>query len=166
MAKNTALQDLPDDRVKIDLNKLVELRMQGMKSIDLAQYFKCSRQAIHQALKRYTLDPKNLKDYRKTKADRMELLQGMIVTSIDESVIKKASFLQRVTGAGILEDKIRLIRGESTENINIRSVVARCDGELDEAKVRLAELREGVGSVTTATPYIVGQDGEAEGVEG
>jgi hypothetical protein len=52
-------------------------------------------------------------------ADLFEKLTRETLESITTSDIEEASLLQRVTSAGIMVDKTRLLRGESTSNIDV-----------------------------------------------
>lgn len=148
---------VPDGRVKIDLEKALDLRIKGVPVSDIAKLFKVTETQVYRRLKRYKTDPANVVDFRKSKAKKMEFIQAEILASITPEDIKKTPFIQRVTSFGILEDKIRLIRGESTSNVNLQGVLANATGDLDRIRERIQGLLSGE-TVTTATQHIVGQE--------
>jgi len=59
------------------------------------------------------------RDYQNNKADVFDAIQRRIHRSITDEDIAKAPLLPRVTAAAILEDKARLIRGQSTQNVSV-----------------------------------------------
>ena len=153
---------VPDGRVKIDLDKAIDLRMKGVPVSDIAKLFKVTETQVYRRLKRYKTDPGNISEFRKSKANRMEFIQAEILHSITPECIKKTPFVQRVTSFGILEDKIRLLRGESTQNLSLISNLGSMKQDRDEIMQKLNTLATSAETVTTGTQDIVGQNDEAE----
>jgi len=65
-------------------------------------------------------------------------LQHKIIRSIDDADIEKTPMTKRVVAIGILEDKKRLIRNQTTERIDITVVTA----SIAELQKQAAELRK------------------------
>lgn len=117
------LPTLPDNLPKIDIDKAVQHRFNGLTMAEIGKIFNCSKQAVSQALAPYKNIPKGYKTYKDRKAEILELKQYELVCAVDAAAIKKMQPYQAITAIGILEDKIRLIRGESTQNVSVHSVV-------------------------------------------
>jgi predicted DNA-binding protein YlxM (UPF0122 family) len=98
---------------------------------ELAERCNVSRQAVSQMLIRYGIDDKCLESFKKSRADIFAGIQETVAASFTPEDIKKASFKDRVVAMGILYDKERLERGESTQNISVRLASAVLDAEQD-----------------------------------
>lgn len=118
--------------VKIDLAKLIELRSKDVPVSDIAKLFKCSEVAVYAQLKKFKTDPAHLKNFSRTKDQVYEFIQQEITNSITPADIEKTPFIQKLTGLAILEDKVRLIQGKSTENVSIKSITSNIARELEE----------------------------------
>jgi predicted DNA-binding protein YlxM (UPF0122 family) len=84
---------------------------------EIADIVNTSRQHVHQTLERYGIDTKDLETYKDRRAEVLAGLQDKILKTVDDASIKDASVLQKVTAFGILYDKERLERGQTTQNI-------------------------------------------------
>lgn len=132
--------DLRTTAGKIDMSKLIELRIKGLSGVDIGKHFNCTPQAVYQALDRYKTDPAHLKSFKDNKADVYEFIQGEVINSVTPECINKTPFTSRIVALGILEDKIRLIRGQSTGNISVKSTVEHYANKLEEINKVLAEI--------------------------
>jgi len=103
----------------IDVKKALELRQQGVTYTDIGKVFNVSKQAVEQALRPYKGKFRQLEQYKVNRADILAEIQLEILKSLDCDSIKKASAYQRIGMYGILYDKERLERGESTENVSV-----------------------------------------------
>lgn len=76
-------------------------------------------------------------------AARLEELAGLLVDDLTSAETRRAaSFSQLATGLGIAVDKMRLLRGESTENIALNmsaEIKGAAASELDEWRQRQQE---------------------------
>ena len=104
----------------IPLEELLEYRQRGWSIQEIATQVGCSRQNVSDRLQRANID--GLQMYSKHKASVFEAKQKQILDSITEDKIANMSAAQAVVGAAIFEDKIRLIRGQATEIIDIRQI--------------------------------------------
>lgn len=64
----------------------------------------------------------SLRDFQASKADVYDALQQRLLLSITQEKIDKTKPMEAITGAAILEDKARLVRGQATA-INMTAVV-------------------------------------------
>ena len=100
----------------------------------------------HKTVKRCCMDPRNaeeIKEIQRELAGYFEDLGVRLITSISDEDILKLNCYQRVIAAGIAVDKFRLLRNESTENINIHEIHANIEDRRErimELKIRKAEI--------------------------
>ncbi len=64
----------------------------------------------------------SLREFQSNKADVYDALQQRLLLSITQEKIDKTKPMEAITGAAILEDKARLVRGQAT-SINMTAVV-------------------------------------------
>lgn len=89
-------------------------------------------------IKRYLSCPeasRQIQEIKEELGDFFEDLAKRMITSITDQDIKKINAYQRTVSAGISVDKLRLLKDESTENIDIRAAI----GNLEEMKAQLLE---------------------------
>lgn len=86
--------------------------------IEIAESVDTSISNVSHTLKRYGITPNTVESFKNNRAEIFAGLQEKILKTINEDAIKDASVLQRITSAGILYDKERLERGQSTQNIS------------------------------------------------
>ena len=136
-------QDLPTlDPVDnpISMAKVIELRNKGLTYKEIGQIFGCSKQAIHQRLQPFIPSIDNLKTSKHHRADTLHVINDTLLNSLTGDDIKKSSPYQRVGMFGVLYDKERLERGESTQNVAYKDQ-SQAMGALDkEIKAIEAEL--------------------------
>ena len=90
----------------------------------IARKVGCTEGNVSQVLKSYLqgITPDELSDFRENKPAIFEALQHRTLASITAEDITKASYMQRVTGAAILQDKVSLMRGQPT-SIHVHALV-------------------------------------------
>ena len=88
----------------------------GISQVEIAERVGCTQGNVSDVLKRFLRDHSlsELQAFQENKAVIFEAMQYRTLASISDADIAKASYLQRITGAAILEDKIRLSRGQPT----------------------------------------------------
>ncbi len=124
----------------ISIEAIAALRREGMSLQRIADALGCSKQNIHYRIR----DADDFVDFGKCKDHKFENLQRKIYNSIDQGKHQKSSLLQDVTALGILEDKIRMLRGQATLRIESFSVTA----SLDDLERRKQELLKTVRCTT------------------
>lgn len=113
---------------KLDVSKMLELKTVNQLSYsEIAAIDGTTPQNIHSKIKDL-LPTEETKTYQEHRADILSNLQLKLLSNLDDDRLKKASAFQLVGAAGLLYDKERLERGQSTENI------AQIHGDI--AKVR------------------------------
>jgi hypothetical protein len=110
---------------KIDLKKAIDMRLKGITLDDIAKYFGCTKQSVHERLKPY-VDSEDI-DLELWKEKRADILAGKQATALSlltPDDIKKASAKDKSLIFAILYDKERLERGQSTSNVSVLFRVA------------------------------------------
>ena len=130
---------------RVDLSKAIKLILvKGVPQADVARAMGVSHQAINQAVKPFKalLDaPLPTQAYNDRKEDILDAaMSKLLVHSVAPEKIKKASTYQLVGSFGLLFDKQRLIRGESTSNFDIRSQSVYLGREIERIKQELSDL--------------------------
>lgn len=110
---------VPDIRPCMDVPTFVSLIQRGMSQSQIASAYKRSKQAISQ-WKQYHAD----EIYRLLQPDSYLALKFKDISittldSISQKDLEKASYLQKMTAAGIAVDKYRLLSSQSTANVDL-----------------------------------------------
>ncbi len=90
-------------------------------------------------VKRACLNPDMATQIEKVKvalADRFEDLATRMVVSISDEDITRINAYQRTIAAAASTDKMRLLRGASTENISLHAIIERIEREEREQPAR------------------------------
>jgi len=97
-----------------------KLRYPEMSNAQIAKRVGCDKSNVSRVLSRFLgkHSEDELREFQQNKADVFDSLQMRALMSINDATISKASLLPRITGAAILEDKSRVIRGQATQ-INV-----------------------------------------------
>ena len=106
---------------KIDKRKLIET-VQANPNLSVRQLgtlMDTTHSAIVQALQRYGIDKERLEGYKANRADVFAGLQEIVASSLTAGDINNASVRDRTMLMGVLYDKERLERGQSTSNQSV-----------------------------------------------
>ncbi len=136
------IKSLTGARSKIDLNRALALRIKGLNYDDIAQLLGVSRGCVIANLGSYMAEGLDLTIFKQNRADLLAGKQAQILKTLSEAEIRKASPYQRVGMFGILYDKERLERGQSTQNVSY----AAMSRELEDLDREILELEAGLGS--------------------
>lgn len=104
---------------RIDLKQALSMRLKGVSGSEIARAQGVSATAVNKRLKPLlTKIPgwEHRTEYQDKQADILDALAAGIVSSITPKDLKKASLLSKVNSMGVLIDRSRLIRGQSTSN--------------------------------------------------
>jgi hypothetical protein len=107
---------------------------------EIGKMVDCSHVNVITVLKRYGINRDETEDYRNGRAEIFAGMQHRILKSITEADIKGMTGLARLTGVGILYDKERLERGQSTSNVDVR-VTAALEVELSQIDKEIERLK-------------------------
>lgn len=114
-------------RGSLDVGKALKLRMTGLTYEEIGERLGgFDKSSVCRALHQFTAlleHPESVKTYRENEADLLDAVRMKLITSLpnDLAVQKgkgKLSGYQKVGMYGILFDKTRLLRDQSTENVS------------------------------------------------
>lgn len=91
----------------------------GATQTQVAKSVNVSKQAVSQMLQRYGIESKFLESFKENRADILAGMQDTVLASLTEVDLNKASLRDRVISFGVLYDKERLERGQSTSNVAV-----------------------------------------------
>jgi predicted DNA-binding protein YlxM (UPF0122 family) len=103
----------------VDVKKALSQRLKGVSCAEIAEGMGVSRMAVSKRLKPLLSKVPGYEyrlEYQDKQADILDALAAGIVGSITPKDLKRASLLSKVNSMGVLIDKSRLIRGQSTSN--------------------------------------------------
>lgn len=105
---------------KIDLEKAIELRLKGVAYQDIATFFGCSKAAVIQRLKPYVA-PTDIDTelYIKNRAAILANRQVSVLAEMTPEKLERSSAKDLAVTFGVLYDKERLERGQSTSNQSV-----------------------------------------------
>ena len=130
---------------KVHLYEALELRYQHNCTLqEVADKYGVSRQAIDDRIQRFLakiLNPEELRAFRQRRADLWDSLEHRGLTRALD-MAEKSSGAQATMMAGVAFDKGRLLRGESTANLGLRSTVEHATDMLDAINGELADLNQ------------------------
>ena len=132
---------------KLDVAKALILKNKGLSYRDIAKQFDCSTNAVFLGLKKlnkHLLTPADSSKFNELESRLLSSARSKIIAhALDDKTLKKANFLQAMTGYAICLDKQRLISGQSTHNIlsvMIRSAHDSIDRNDDSIKIENAKV--------------------------
>lgn len=101
---------------------------------EIGKMVDCSHVNVIKVLERYGINKNETEDYKAHRGDIQAGIQDRILKSITDADIKAMPVGQRLMGYGILYDKERLERGQSTDNqsvivTHIRDLQSRLRGD-------------------------------------
>jgi hypothetical protein len=115
---------------------------------EIADHFGCAKQSVHEALKPFTNIMKShgeLKTFRDNQVALLESLLGNLTADIsDPDKRKKASLNNTAYAYDRIFNSLRLLKGESTENIENAHTYEKTLEEI-EAEIAAIDCREVVG---------------------
>jgi hypothetical protein len=126
----------------IPISKIIELRNKKLTYSQIGKILGCSRENICMRLQPFRHSIENIKQVKDNRADTLAVISDTVLNSLTIEDIKKASAYQRVGMFGILYDKERLERGESTQNVAYANL---SDKDLD---TKIQELERKLGTST------------------
>ena len=159
---------------KVDYSQALDLKLNhGLNYPQIAKIQGVSTQAIHKKLQHF-LPTQDTEEYKDKRADILAHTQLKLITQIDSKRLKKAQLRDLVVSAGILYDKERLERGQSTTNVDVH--LERADLKTLEAeKRRVREELKSLGidpdnpdrvTIVPGDPFLDYQDPESVMITG
>lgn len=141
-------QDIPISRRKKNKtivsketkDRVKKLGKTNLTHDEIAEMVGLDRSTISKMLKRFNVHKEELETFRGEKADAMAVVQREILNNVTVEEIKKAPLQVKMMAFGVLFDKERLERGQSSANIDIRAIAA-LEAELGDIDKELAALK-------------------------
>ena len=120
-----AQPELPNNLHKgIPLYDIIDaIENKNLSITETAKLLNSSKSNISERLSKAGYRPKYLENYKSHRADILSSYQQIILNSLTPKDLEKAGLSQKMMAFGILYDKERLERGQSTENIAYQDVV-------------------------------------------
>lgn len=147
-----SMQALPDNskfaNKNIPLADIVDLREKGLSHAQIGKVLGCSASNVKWRLRQINTRLASLDTFKKVQTDLLTLKVKDMVTALTMDKIKSMAGRDLVTCIAILIDKVRLLDGESTQNISYKAYIERYDNlevQKQAIKQRLAELRQLTG---------------------
>jgi transposase len=95
----------------------LKMKMGGMTYAEIGRIEGISKVSVYKQINHLIPNEQDLEIYKKHRADILASKQVELLQALTPDKIKDASALQLITGMGILTDKERLERGQSTQNV-------------------------------------------------
>lgn len=120
--------------------QIVELHDNNHTTHTIAKMFDCSHQAVSGAIKRHAGRLQRVENFKKNRADLFAEKQHELLSGLDRAAVKKMAPAAAVVALGILFDKERLERGQSTEIIDTKSLIINAEVKLQTSISTLTEV--------------------------
>jgi len=125
----------------MELEQVKALRASGLT------YHAISKQLgrNHKTIKKACLDPEMAPQIEQVKvalADRFENVAVRMLTAISDKDINALDAYKKTLSAAISTDKMRLLTGQSTENISLHAIIEKIEREEREERERPARERQ------------------------
>ena len=127
----------------IPISRIIQLRKRGNSYSEIGKILGCTKQNVELRLRPFKGEIEALESFKEQRADVLAVYQQKLLNSLTDSDIKRMPPGSRLTGFGILYDKERLERGQSTDNIAVEALIEdlhNTQEQLDKIRERKAEL--------------------------
>ena len=142
----------------IPIEALIQLDRQGLTYEEIGKRVGLSKWSVWQRFKTAGYMSEHLQAYKDSRADVLAYYQQQILSSLSEADLKKASLQVKIMAFGILYDKERLERGQSTSNISaITSIIQAVHDRKPQPIVVSDDPIISIDSPVTGSPDIPGQ---------
>ena len=102
----------------IPIQTLIHYAEKGLTLDDIGRIVNVTKSAISQRFTKARYTPDRLREFRESKAEIYEYVQERLINSLTPSDLRRMAPDRRIWSIAVLEDKIRLIRGQSTANVS------------------------------------------------
>ncbi len=143
----------PNIATSLDTGKALELRLKGLSFSEIGRIGGLTKQAVEKRLAKFTRmlqHPEAVSAFRTHEAELLDAVRTDLITSLaDDLRVKsgrhKLSGYQKVGMYGILFDKMRLLRNESTANVsNLTAIIQAAIGDGKRAPATASPSVSGV----------------------
>jgi hypothetical protein len=126
------LPDTTKHRAKgVDWVEVLNLKQKDLSHAQIAKIMDCSRQNVDYLVKQYGQELAVVETFKKNRGDLLAAKQSQLLTALTPEKIDKMAGRDLVVSLGILQDKERLEKNQSTNNVSMfaRIVMAACEDE-------------------------------------
>jgi len=144
MALDNLQTNIPTDRPgpkDIPLSGLIEARQKNLTLAQIGKIYGCSPQAVSQRLSK--VDIPGLERFKRNRADIFAHKQRQILDAITPAKMEGAAINTLAVSLGIMYDKERLERGQSTANVSYKGTLEAVDAKMQEMAEELRAMGEG-----------------------
>ena len=128
---------------RVDVSQALDLKYNHFLSYDaVAKIQGVTKQAIHNRIK-HLLPNNDTQYYQDHRANILSHIQLKLLSQVDSPRLKKVNIRDAVISAGILYDKERLERGQSTTNADMKILSVT----LQELEAQERELKRSLGDL-------------------
>ena len=111
------------ERPTVSISKALELRSKGLTYDEVGKVLGFTKQAIQQRIAPFISAIDNVTTSQAQSAELWTVIRDSALNSLTPEDYQKASLLQKVTAAGISDDKYRRAADLSTANVNIMASI-------------------------------------------
>src|SRR3990172_5314196 len=145
-------------RNTLPIEQIIQYAEQGLNHDEIAAIAGVTRSAITHRLNDAEYTPQRLKAYKEYRADILAYYQTLLLNALTPSEINKMAPRDRVLAFGVLYDKERLERGQSTSNIAaITSIIQAVHERRPQPIVVSDDPVVSIDSPVTGNPATSGQ---------
>ena len=137
--------------------KFIDLRLKGLSYREIAAIIGCSEANVSDRLQPYLQSITHLDAIKRHRADTLAVVGDTVLTSLSGEDIAKASGYQKIGMYGILYDKERLERGQSTANISVVDLtlsLAEITRQREDLERQVVGARDELSSLTDGSEVI------------
>ena len=167
--------NLVPDRGEWDVARAFKLKLQGLSYQEIADLVGRSKSTVVEALKDFKAlldNPESIRTFRENESDILDAMRKLIIGSLPTDLaVKKGkralSGYQKVGMYGILFDKTRLLRGESTVNLNsLSALVIGAARDFAKGKTEPIDVTPDASENKAEEEKVEVKDGKVDGSEG
>jgi predicted transcriptional regulator len=131
----------PEPYIKgIPIEKILDLKDKRLSHQQIADLLGCDKSNITNRLKKYRPTLDKIAGHKKHRADILTNIQAKLLDSVTDDKIKECTVPQLTVAYGILYDKERLERGQSSSNLSVAGLVESHSANLDTVSEQIAKL--------------------------
>ena len=146
-AEVTEVTDETPQHIKgIGIETMLELRDKNLNHGQIAQLLGCDRSNVSRRLAKYKPTFEKITGHKKHRADILTSVQARLLDSVTDEKINDCTVPQLTVAYGILYDKERLERGQSTQNMSVASLIESHSTNLEALSGQIAKITQELDS--------------------
>ena len=126
----------------ISIERMLQLRNKELTDGEIAALLGCDRSNVTKRLAKYAPKLERIDSHKKYRADILTDLQIKVLDNFTPDKIKECTVPQSAVVYGILYDKERIERGQSTTNLSIAGVIETHIGKLEGISTEISRLSQ------------------------